>query len=80
MQNTPLLVMAPAPAAAEPHNTASLVSYRHRSSRPPAVALTHKQTTAKKKAVSRTHTVQSRKAKSGKSASRSFKTSRSRRG
>ena len=46
MQNTPLLVMAPAPAAAEPHNTASLVSYRHRSSRPPAVALTHKQTTS----------------------------------
>ena len=80
MQNTPLLVMAPAPAAAEPHNTASLVSYRHRSFRPPAVALTHKQTTAKKKAASRTQTIQSRKAKSGKSASRSSKTSRSRRG
>ena len=71
--------MAPAPAAAELHNTASLVSHRHRSSRPPAVALTHKQTTAKKKAASRTQTVPSRKAHSGTSAYRPSKTSRPRR-
>lgn len=80
MQGSPLLVMAPAPAAAEPFNTASIVSHR-RASRPPAVALTRRQTAAsKKKAAARSHAAPSRKAKSGKTAARSAKIQRSRRG
>lgn len=44
MQDSSLLVMASAPDRMENANTASVISHRRRASRPPAVALSRKQT------------------------------------
>ena len=53
MQDSPLLVMASAPDRMENANTASVISHRRRASRPPAVALSRKQTASTgKKSVS----------------------------
>ncbi len=55
MQDSSLLVMASAPDRMENANTASVISHRRRASRPPAVALSRKQTasTGKKSVPSR---------------------------
>ena len=44
MQDSSLLVMTSAPDRMENANTASVISHRRRASRPPAVALSRKQT------------------------------------
>lgn len=53
MQDSSLLVMASAPDRMENANTASVISHRRRASRPPAVALSRRQTaSAGRKSVS----------------------------
>lgn len=74
-QDSSLLVMAPAPV--EEINTASVISHRRRASRPPAVALSRKQSaSARKKAAPAKRTAVRKKAGSSKPAARSARGTR----
>ena len=76
-QDSSLLVMASAPSLMENANTASIISHRRRASRPPAVALSRKQTAAAgKKATPHKRTAVRKTVKSSKAAARSARGTR----
>ena len=76
-QVSSLLVMASAPSLMENANTASIISHRRRASRPPAVALSRKQTAAAgKKASPHKRTAVRKTVKSSKAAARSARGTR----
>ena len=76
-QDSSLLVMASAPSLMENANTASIISHRRRASRPPAVALSRKQTAAAgKKASPHKRTAVRKTVKSSKAAARSARGTR----
>ena len=76
-QDSSLLVMASAPSLMENANTASIISHRRRASRPPAVALSRKQTAAAgKKASPHKQTAVRKTVKSSKASARSARGTR----